>query len=961
MFPAEPTAPACYGPALRAYVCYLVTRQHIAIARVAELLADTYGAPVSTGTIISMVREGAAMLDGFLAQVKDLLAGSGVVHADETGLRVQARLRWVHSASSPDLTLYHLDAKRGTAAMAAMGVLEHLRGVLVHDGWVPYRHYDQVTHARCNAHHLRELDAVAENDAQGWAKDMAGLLADTWQIVRTAKAEGRSALADDDLDRIRGKYRAIIAAGHAANPPPVPTGLRGRPKRSKAANLVLRLDLYAQDVLRFATDFAVPFDNYAELDIATTTPPSETSRWSRSPRRSPAASVASKVPRRSSPSGATSPRPPNKASTFTTHHNDSSPGTHGCQQIQAPTPEPLALASPPPPTAPHEPASLTRAHPTSHQDLNSYNLFNIDVDQGIDGMETNMAHDLVIRGGSVVDGTGADRATADVAIDDGRITVVGKVEERGEREIDADGALVTPGWVDIHSHYDGQATWDEELAPSSWHGVTTLVTGNCGVGFAPARPDSHDWLIGLMEGVEDIPGSALAEGLTWDWETFPEYLDSLDKRRWTVDIGTQIAHGAVRAYVMGGRGARNEPATPDDIAAMAEIVKEAVQAGALGFSTSRTIAHRAIDGEPVPGTYAAEDELFGIGAVLGELGAGVFELAPTGVAGEDIVAPMQEMAWMRRLAKTVGRPVTFAMLQVDAAPELWREMLDESAIAAESGVQLVPQVAGRPTGLLSGFETTYSFLDAIPAYQDLAGMPLAEKLERLRSAEGRRAVLGWVPDEATSAQLTHAAEHTYLLGDPPDYEPGPEATLAAMAAVNGRSVVAVALDAMLADDGRGLLYLPILNYSDGNSDSTREMILHPAAVLGLADGGAHVGTICDASMPTWMLTHWVRDRTRGERLPLEFVVARQTRDTARLYGLGDRGTLEPGMVGDVNVIDFDHLRLETPRIHADLPAGGRRLLQRAHGYLATVKSGTVTFGDGVPTGDRPGRLLRGGR
>ena len=572
-----------------------------------------------------------------------------------------------------------------------------------------------------------------------------------------------------------------------------------------------------------------------------------------------------------------------------------------------------------------------------------------------------MPHELVIRGGLVVDGTGTEGRTADIAIDDGAITAVGQVGERGRREIDADGAVVAPGWVDIHSHYDGQVTWDEELAPSSHHGVTTLVMGNCGVGFAPVFPERRDWLIGLMEGVEDIPGSALAEGISWEWETFPEYLDSLDRRQWTVDIGTQIAHGAVRAYVMGERGARNEPATPDDIAAMAAIVKEAVLAGALGFSTSRTIAHRAIDGEPVPGTYAAEDELFGIGAVLGELDAGVFELAPTGVAGEDIVAPMQEVAWMRRLAKTVGRPVTFAMLQVDTAPELWREMLDESAIAAESGVPLVPQVAGRPTGLLSGFETTFSFLDAVPAYQELAGLALADKVARLRSAEGREAVLTWEPDPATAEQLAHAAEHTYLLGDPPDYEPGPEATVASMAAASGRSILTVALDAMLADDGRGLLYLPILNYSDGHSDATREMILHPAAVLGLADGGAHVGTICDASMPTWMLTHWVRDRTRGERLPLELIVARQTADTARLYGLGDRGVLRAGAVADINVIDLEGLRLGVPRVVADLPAGGKRILQDATGYVATIKTGAVTFSEGVATGERPGRLLRGGR
>ena len=570
-----------------------------------------------------------------------------------------------------------------------------------------------------------------------------------------------------------------------------------------------------------------------------------------------------------------------------------------------------------------------------------------------------MAHELVVRGGMVVDGTGAPARQADVGIDGGIITEVGSISEPGAREIDAAGSIVTPGWVDIHSHYDGQATWDEELAPSSWHGVTTLVMGNCGVGFAPAAPDRHDWLIGLMEGVEDIPGTALAEGLAWDWETFPEYLDALDRRQWTVDVGAQIAHGAVRAYVMGERGARNEPATPEDIAAMAGLVREAIEAGALGFSTSRTIAHRAIDGEPVPGTYAAEDELFGIGAVLGDLDAGVFELAPTGVAGEDIVAPLQEVDWMRRLAKAVGRPVTFAMLQVDTAPELWREMLDESARALDDGVHLVPQVAGRPTGLLGGFETTFSFIDAVPAYAALAGLPAEEKLARLRTPEVRRAIIDWVPDEATAAQFDHAAEHTFLLGDPPQYEPAPDDSLAAVAAKAGVSVVEVALDAMLANDGHGLLYVPILNYSDGHSDSTREMLLHPAAVVGLADGGAHVGTICDASMPTWMLTHWVRDRTRGERLPLEFVVSRQTRDTARLYGLDDSGTIEPGMLGDLNVIDLDRLRLDVPVVTADLQAGGRRLVQGARGYVATVKSGVVTFLDGVATGDHPGRLIRG--
>src|SRR4051794_1324161 len=362
-------------------------------------------------------------------------------------------------------------------------------------------------------------------------------------------------------------------------------------------------------------------------------------------------------------------------------------------------------------------------------------------------------HDLVIKGGTVVDGTGAPARTADVAITDGIITEVGKVAGRAHTKIDADGALVTPGFVDVHTHFDGQVTWDPMLTPSCWHGVTTIVMGNCGVGFAPAKPDRHDWLIGLMEGVEDIPGSALAEGITWEWESFPEYLDALERMSWTTDLGTQIAHGAVRGYVMGERGARNEPATPDDIAQMAAIVKEAIQAGALGFSTSRTIAHRAIDGEPVPGTYAAEDELFGIGAVLGELGAGVFELAPTGTAGEDIVAPMTEVAWMRKLADAIQRPVTFAMLQVDTAPELWREMLDESAAALASGAPLYPQVAGRPTGLLSGFDTTFSFIDGVPAYAALAGRSAAEKVAYLRTSEGRQAVVGWEPDVATAAPL----------------------------------------------------------------------------------------------------------------------------------------------------------------------------------------------------------------
>ena len=563
-----------------------------------------------------------------------------------------------------------------------------------------------------------------------------------------------------------------------------------------------------------------------------------------------------------------------------------------------------------------------------------------------------------------MDGTGAPARVADVTVDRGRITGIGSfADEPASRTVDAEGLLVTPGWVDIHTHYDGQATWDEVLAPSSWHGVTTLVTGNCGVGFAPARPDSHDWLIGLMEGVEDIPGTALSEGMTWDWETFPEYLDALDKRKWTVDVGTQIAHGAVRSYVMGERGARNEPATRDDIAAMKQLVKEAITAGALGFSTSRTIAHRAIDGEPVPGTYAAEDELFGIGAALGELGTGIFELAPAGTAGEDILAPKDEVDWMRRLSAAIHRPVTFAMVQVDAAPDLWRELMDESLRAVDDGADLWPQVAGRGFGLLSGHFTTYSLLDQIPAYQELKAKELSpdDLVAALRTPEVRAAIESWQPDAATATRMEQAYATTFTLGSPPDYEPGPERSLAGIAATTGRSALSVAYDAMLEDDGQGLLYVPILNYTHGDLHAAREMLLHPRAAAGLGDGGAHCGVICDASQPTFMLTHWTRDRVRGETLPLEYVVKMQTHDTARLYGLTDRGTLEVGAMADINIIDYQRLQLTNPRVVDDLPAGGKRLLQGAVGYVETIKSGVTTFAEGEETGARPGMLVRGAR
>ncbi|MCB0994260.1 MAG: amidohydrolase family protein, partial [Acidimicrobiales bacterium] len=421
-------------------------------------------------------------------------------------------------------------------------------------------------------------------------------------------------------------------------------------------------------------------------------------------------------------------------------------------------------------------------------------------------------HDLVIRGGSVIDGSGADPVTADVAVDGDRIVAVASDVGPGRRTIEADGLLVTPGWVDIHTHYDGQVTWDDDLTPSSWHGVTTAVMGNCGVGFAPCHPAERQWLVELMEAVEDIPGTALAEGMRWEWETFPEYLDFLSNRRWNMDIGTQVAHGPVRAYVMGERGARNEPATPDDIAAMATLVREAVAAGALGFSTSRTLLHRAIDGEPVPGTFAAEDELFGIGKVLGELGTGLFEVAPAGVAGEDDLAPAREMAWMRRLAATIGRPVTFGMTQSNTAPRLYRELLAEAEAAAAAGSPVVMQVAGRASGLLFGLDTTYHPFKGRPTWDALDGLPVPRKLERLRDPEVRRAVLSEGGDSLSL--LATMGDRIWPFTDPVDYEPHIDDSIARVAERQGRAPAEVLYDLQLGQDGNQMFMVPVLNYVD---------------------------------------------------------------------------------------------------------------------------------------------------
>lgn len=571
-------------------------------------------------------------------------------------------------------------------------------------------------------------------------------------------------------------------------------------------------------------------------------------------------------------------------------------------------------------------------------------------------------HDLVIRGGTVIDGTGASARTADVAIDGGVITEVGNLGGTASKsDINADGAMVTPGFVDIHTHYDGQITWDPLLTPSCWHGVTTVVMGNCGVGFAPVKEDRHDWLIGLMEGVEDIPGAALSSGIKWGWETFPQFLDSIDAVPKSIDVGTQVPHGAVRAFVMGERGALNEPANSDDIKEMAEIVREGIRAGALGFSTSRTLAHRAIDGEPVPGTFAAEDELFGIGAVLGELGTGVFELAPAGALGEDLAAPRKEMSWMRRLSEAVGRPVTFALNQNNADPDAYRLLLGLAAEAASEGIAVRPQVHGRTVSILLGLQTFHPFNFAA-SWADIALLPWSEQAIRMRDPQLREKLVAdatAMEDDPIITGFMHPSR-TFLLGEPPNYEPPPSTSIANLARFAGHSQWEELYDRLLEDDGRQLLNSPVLNYSEGNLDAAHEMLVHPTTVFGLGDGGAHAGQTCDASTTTFMLSFWARDRDHG-RLAVEEAVRKLTSATADMFGLTDRGRLVPGKKADVNIIDFENLGLERPYMVNDLPGGAKRLVQRSTGYLATVNSGQVTFDHSEDTGARPGVLLRGAR
>ncbi len=569
------------------------------------------------------------------------------------------------------------------------------------------------------------------------------------------------------------------------------------------------------------------------------------------------------------------------------------------------------------------------------------------------------AYDLIIRNGTIVDGTGAPRFNGDVAVKNGLIAAIGTVRGDAAQEIDATGRIVAPGWVDIHTHYDGQATWDAEMAPSSWHGVTTVVMGNCGVGFAPAAPDRHDWLIGLMEGVEDIPGTALAEGMTWNWETFPEYLDALEQLPRTVDVGTHVPHGAVRAYVLGEREKPGAVPTADDIHKMAEIVEEGVRAGALGFSTSRTVIHKSVDGEVVPGTTATAEELIEIGRAMGRVGHGVFEMA------SDMKREWDEFGWMGALSRETGLPVTYAALQSIAKELPLDEQIAQMRQQNAQGANIVAQIALRGNGVVMAWQGTIHPFRFRPSYAAIADLPWDQQLAQLKDPAFQAQVLSEqnvYPQSDIIGLLMMIGQgwhNHFVMDDGFDYEPQADASILAQAKAAGITPDAYAYDKLMENDGSGFIYLPILNYADGNLDFLEALQAADDTVNSLSDGGAHCGTICDAASPTFMLEHWVRDRKRGGRISLEQAVKRQCRDTARLYGLDDRGILAPGYLADINVIDFGNLKLLKPWLAFDLPAGGKRLLQKAEGYDYTIKGGKVTFRKGEWTGETPGGLIRG--
>lgn len=564
--------------------------------------------------------------------------------------------------------------------------------------------------------------------------------------------------------------------------------------------------------------------------------------------------------------------------------------------------------------------------------------------------------DTVIRGGTVVDGTGAAPFVADLAIVGDRIVAIGQGLGAGTVEIDATDRLVTPGFVDIHTHYDGQVTWDNRLAPSSYHGVTTAVIGNCGVGFAPCHADaaSRDAMVRLMEGVEDIPHPVLTEGLPWVWETFPQYMDFLASRRYDMDITAYVPHAPLRVYVMGERGANREPATADDIAEMCRLLEQALDRGALGIATSRSLFHRSSDGKAIPTYQAAQAELMAFARVLRAKGKGVFQIV------EDLHMPGANLDAMRELARESGRPLTFSIGTGNTAPYGYPRLLDELTAANAEGLVMKGQLMPRGIGMILGFELTLNPFYTTATFVGLAALPLAERMVQLRRPDVRAAILSEPVDPDPALVLGRAVrdfEHMFLLGDDPDYEQPPERSIAGRARAAGISPEELAYDVMTEGESGGKLYLAMANYADGSLDAVGEILSHPDVVLGLGDGGAHVGTICDASYSTFALCHWTRDRPRG-RKTIADMVHRMTQATAQLIGLNDRGVLAAGMRADINVIDLDRLALGSPQVCHDLPAGGRRLIQKATGYDVTMVAGEVVTRHGEPTGALPGRLIR---
>jgi N-acyl-D-aspartate/D-glutamate deacylase len=560
---------------------------------------------------------------------------------------------------------------------------------------------------------------------------------------------------------------------------------------------------------------------------------------------------------------------------------------------------------------------------------------------------------LVIRGGLVVDGTGGAPFEADVGIAGTRIVAVGRIAGRGAEEIDARGMLVTPGFVDPHTHYDAQVMWANHLTPSSSNGVTTALMGNCGVGFAPCKPEQRDMLVRLMEGVEDIPEPVLTEGLPWDWQSFPEYLDRLEARRFDMDVATQVPHAALRVFVMGERGAAREPATAADRAAMARLAAEGIRAGALGFSTSRTLNHKTVDGQPTPTLDAAEEELSTIARAIGETGAGWLQVISD---FGDAIEP--EFAMLRRLVAISGRPMTTTVLERDSKPQEWRQLLGMIAEANAAGQAMTGMVLTRPTGIMLGFEISQNPFVECPSWRHVAPLPFAARIAALRDPSLRARLLAESPGDPVLANRLRRWDRIFPLGDPADYEPPADRSIGAEARQKGVDPAGLAYDRLLENDGRTILYRPLSNYANGTLETVREMMAHPNTLIGLGDGGAHVSILCDASAMTYGLTHWTRDRASG-RFPVERMVRRLTRDNAVALGLRDRGMIAPGLKADLNVIDHGRLSLRAPNVVYDLPAGGRRLMQRADGYVATVVSGEIVSRDGVSTGLLPGRLVRG--